>query len=174
MEAWEAIRDKRDTRDYEPRPIAAEALQRILQAGRMAGSSKNAQPIRLVVVRDDARKRALAGCGDFTTHLPESPLVITIVRFEGSRPFDAGRAAQNMMLVAHALGVASCPVGIQRDDCAREVLGLPADTVVAMAITFGYPRGGRAAGRGDRRLPLDEYVHWERWGQHLADPAQDG
>ncbi len=166
MEAYEAIVGKRDTRDYEDRPIPDDAIRRLLQAARMAGSSKNEQPIRLVVVRDEAQKRALAGCGDFTTHLPSSPLVIVIVRTQGSRAFDAGRAAQNMMIAAHALGIASCPVGIQHDDRAREVLGTPADTVVAMAITFGYPRGGRAVGRGDRRLPLEDYVHWERWGAH--------
>lgn len=164
MDTWKAIRGKRDTRDYEPRPIADDAQRRILQAGRMAGSSKNAQPIRLIVIRDAARKRALAACGDFTTHLPDSPLVIVIVRFDGSRPFDAGRTAQNMMLAAYELGIASCPVGIQHDERAREALGLPSDTVVAMAITFGYPRGGRAVGRGEARLPIGEYVHWEQWG----------
>lgn len=165
METYQAIVGKRDTRDYEDRPIPDEALQRILQAGRMAGSSKNAQPIRLVVIRDPGQRAALARCGDFTTHLASSPLVVAIVRFDGSRPFDAGRAAQNMMLAAYDLGIASCPVGIQHDGPAREVLGTPADTVVAMALTFGYPRGGRVVGRGERRLPLDEYVHWERWGQ---------
>ena len=49
------------------------------------------------------------------------------------------------------------------DDCAREVLGLPADTVVAMAITFGYPVGGKASGRGDRRIDLETFVRRGRW-----------
>lgn len=163
MDVYEAILSKRDTRDYDPRPIADEVLQRIVRAGRMAGSSKNEQPIRLVVVRDAERKQALAGCGDFATHLPASPLVIVVVRFEGSRPFDAGRTAQNMMLAARAEGIASCPVGIQHDDCAREVLGLPANTIVAMAITLGYPAGGRIQSRGNPRIGLDEFVRWETW-----------
>lgn len=166
MDAYEAIVTKRDTREYEPRPVEDVHLRVLLQAARMAGSSKNEQPIRLIVVRSQEQKDALAACGDFTTHLPGSPLVIVVVRAEGSRPFDAGRAAQNMMVVANALGLASCPVGIQHDDAARKVLDLPQDQVVAMAVTFGYPRGGgRPQGRGDRRLPLGEYVSYERWGQ---------
>ncbi len=165
MDAYEAVVTKRDTREYEQRPIPDDALRRILQAGRMAGSSKNEQSVRAIVIRDPAGKAALAGCGDFTTHMPSSPLVIVIVRFEGSRPFDAGRAAQNMMVVAHAEGIASCPVGIQHDDRAREVLGLPADQIVAMALTLGYPTGGRATARGERRLSLDDYTYWERWGE---------
>lgn len=166
MDAYEAIITKRDTREYDGRAIEDEHLQKILQAARMAGSSKNAQPIRLVVVRDQGQKEALAKCGDFTTHLPSSPLVVVVVRVEGSRPFDAGRTAQNMMVAANALGIASCPVGIQHDEAARKVLDLPSDQIVAMAITFGYPKGGgRPQGRGDRRLGLDEFVSWERWGQ---------
>ncbi len=163
MDAYDAILAKRDTRDYDDRPIPDAVVRQLLQAGRMAGSSKNEQPLRFVVIRDPEQKRALASCGDFTTHLPASPLVIAIVRYEGSRAFDAGRAAQNMMIAAQALGIASCPVGIQHDDRAREVLGSPPNTVVAMALTFGYPGGGRAKGRGDRRLPFDTLVHWERW-----------
>ncbi len=166
MDAYEAIITKRDTREYDPRPVESEHLERLLQAARMAGSSKNAQPIRLVVVRDQAQKEALAACGDFTTHLPGSPLVIVVVREEGSRPFDAGRTAQNMMVAANALGIASCPVGIQHDDAARKALDLPGDQIVAMAITFGYPKGGgRPRGRGDRRLDLGEFVSYERWGR---------
>lgn len=163
MDAYEAIVTKRDTREYDGRPIEEGDLERLLQAGRMAGSSKNEQPIRLIVIRDPEQRARLAECGDFTSHLPGSPLVVVVVRYDGSRPFDAGRTAQNMMVCAHALGIASCPVGIQHDERAREVLGLPANTVVAMAITFGYPAGGRARGRGERRMPLDDYVMYERW-----------
>ncbi len=164
MDAYEAILTKRDTREYDGRAIEEEHLDRILRAARMAGSSKNAQPIRLIVIRDEAQKQRLAACGDFTEHLPTSPLVIVIARHEESRAFDAGRTAQNMMVTAHALGIASCPVGIQHDNPAREVLELPSDMIVAMAITFGYPPGGRAISRGEPRMSMDEYVSWERFG----------
>ena len=163
MDAYEAIVTKRDTREYEARPISDEHLHRIVQAGRMAGSSKDAQPIRLILLTEQADKDAIARCGDFTDHLPRSPLVVIVVRLGDSRPFDAGRAAQNMMVTANADGIASCPVGIQHDDCAREVLGLPRDAIVAMAITFGYPTGGRAMGRGSQRLDLYAFVRRNSW-----------
>ena len=68
----------------------------------MAGSSENEQPIRVIVVRDAAQKTELANCGDDTKHLPTSPLVIVLVRIDGSPPFDAGRAGQNMMVAAQS------------------------------------------------------------------------
>lgn len=163
MDAYEAIVTKRDTREYEPQPISPEHLRRIVQAGRMAGSSKDEQPIRLLLLTEQADREAIATCGDFAEHLPGSPLVVIVVRLGDSRPFDAGRVAQNMMVAAQADGIASCPVGIQHDDCARKVLGLPADATVAMAITFGYPSGGRVQGRGSRRIDLDSFVRRGRW-----------
>src|SRR3712207_2523211 len=71
---YDVIRTKRDTRAYADRPIPEETLQRILQAGRMAGSSKNSQPVRFVVLRDRARKEELAARGDFATELAWAPL----------------------------------------------------------------------------------------------------
>ncbi len=49
MDAYRAIVDKRDQRAFLDRPIADDALGRILQAGRMTGSSKNVEPNRFVV-----------------------------------------------------------------------------------------------------------------------------
>lgn len=163
MNAYDAIISKRDTRDYEQRPIEPLTLRRIIQAARMAGSSKNEQPIRLLLISDPSMKERLAACGDFTEHLPRTPLIAVIVRLGDSRPFDAGRVGQNIMVAARAEGVASCPVGIQHDDQAREVLALPPEATVAMAITLGYPVPGTAGGRGDNRIELDQFVRWESW-----------
>jgi nitroreductase len=174
MTPYEAILTKRDMRVFNDRPIPDEVLHRMLQAGRMAGSAKALEPARFVVIRDQAQKEALAACGDFTPHLITAAVVVAIVLepemgvvgkpltlFRG--PFDAGRAAQNMMLAAWAEGVASCPASMHHADAAAEVLGLPDGYVVANTIAFGYPEPGDGARPARPRKPLDEYVHWERW-----------
>ena len=163
MDAYTCIRTKRDSREYADRPISDEALQRILQAGRMAGSSKNTQPWAFVVLRDEARKAELAACGQFAAHVPSAPLVIAVVLTPGGGAFDAGRAAQNMMLAAWAEGITSCPVSMHDQDCAARALGLPAEHRVAIVISFGYPESEASRHRGVARAPLDELVHEERW-----------
>jgi nitroreductase len=163
MDADTCIRTKRDSRAYASRAIDEETLQGILQAGRMAGSSKNTQPWRFVVLRDAERKRELASCGQFAQHVPGAPLVIAIVLTPGGGAFDAGRAAQNMMLAAWAEGITSCPVAMHDRECAARVLGLPDDHVVAIVITFGYPESEQSLHRGIARTPLAELVHEERW-----------
>jgi len=162
MDAYTCIIGKRDTRTYADKPIRPDALRRILQAGRMAGSAKNSQLSRFVLLEERARKEDLAACGQFAAHIPWAPVVVAIVMPEQGRDFDAGRCAQNMMLAAHADGIASCPVSMHDQDCARRVLGLPEGHKVPIVIAFGYPPATPRA-PGAPRTPLDELVHRERW-----------
>ena len=163
MDAHTCIRTKRDSRAYDGLPVPEEALQRILQAGRMAGSSKNTQPWRFVVLRHPDGKAGLAACGQFAQHVPTAPLVIAIVLTPGGGAFDAGRAAQNMMLAAWAEGITSCPVAMHDRECAVRTLGLPEDHQVAIVISFGYPASEASRHRGVPRTPLSELVHHEAW-----------
>ena len=163
MEAYEAIVTKRDRREYQDKPIPPEIVQRILQAGRMAGSSSNSQPVRFVVMRDRSVVEALAPGGRGTAPLLKSPLPIVIVLKKGARDFDVGRAVQNMMVAAWAEGIISCPVGIQDKELAQKVLGHPDDYEVSIGVAFGYPEQGSPKSRGQTRLPLEEIVHWDRW-----------
>ncbi len=164
MSTYRTIVTKRDTRAYTDAAVADAQLETILRAGRMAGSSKNQQPLRFVVLRDRAQAQRLAAAGDFTEPIRHAPLSIAILLRSDQRPFDAGRAAQNMMLAAWELGITSCPVAIHREADARGVLGHPESYVVAMVIVFGHPRPDVPLGRGAARLPLHELVHHERWG----------
>ena len=49
MDTFLAIASKRDTRQYAERPIPEDAVQRILDAGRRSGSSKNLQRWSFIV-----------------------------------------------------------------------------------------------------------------------------
>lgn len=163
MNAYQTIVTKRDTRQYTAKPIPDDTLRRILQAGRMAGSSKNSQPCRFVVVAEPAQKAALAECGQFSSYIPTAPVIITIVVLPGGRDFDAGRAAQNIMLAAWAEGITSCPVTLHDSACVTRTLGLPEGHWVAVAVALGYPPPGALQTLGQPRRPLDEFVHHERW-----------
>lgn len=163
MDTYKSIVTKRDTRSYAEKTISEDSLERILQAGRMAGSSKNSQPCRFVVLEKEARKKDLAECGQFAAHIPSAPVVIAVVLQPDGGAFDAGRAAQNMMVAAWNEGITSCPVSMHDADCARQVLGLPEGHRVAIVLPFGYPEPSAAMSLGKPRLGLDELVHRDRW-----------
>jgi nitroreductase len=179
METWTVIRTKRAVRDYDPRPVPEEVIHRVLQAGRLTGSARNLQPWRFILVREEKGKKALSRCGRFASHLASAAFVVVIcteARHRRWAAFDAGRAAQNMMLAAWDQGVASCVAALHDEKCAREALGIPEDYDIQIAIGFGYPS---PAGEGpihrfirtkvlrvQGRKPLQELVFYERWGQH--------
>jgi nitroreductase len=173
MEAYECIISKRDTRTYTGQPIEEETLRKVLQAGRMAGSSKNTQPVRLVVVRDREWLTELATCGQFTQPLLGAQVGVAICCPPAGSDFDAGRAAQNMMLAAWSQGIASCPTSIHDQPCIREKLQLPQDVEdeatgrkgwrVVVILALGYPDPKVPMGMGRKRVDLSEFVHEERW-----------
>lgn len=164
MDAYQAIITKRDTRQYLPDEVGTEALERVLRAGRMAGSAKNAQLTRLVVVTEPERRQQLAGAGDFTSWIHVAPVILVLVApFEGGRLFDLGRMAQNLMLAAHDLGLATCPVTFHHQDRLREAVGLPAELEGPMGITLGHPGPVDASRPRSPRIPLEELVRRETW-----------
>ena len=164
MDAYQAIITKRDTRQYLPDAVADEVLDRVLRAGRMAGSAKNAQLTRIVVVTDEERRRQLATCGDFTAWIHVAPVVLVLVApVEGGRLFDLGRMAQNLMIAAHDVGLATCPVTFHHQDRIRPVLALPPEMEAPMGITLGHPAALDPDRPRARRLPLGDLVHRETW-----------
>ena len=164
MDVYEAIVNKRDTRDFTEDPVSEDDLHKVLQAGRMAGSAKNQQLNRIVVVTDAGDRAKLGECGKFADWVPSCPVVMAIVvPKEGGKAFDIGRMTQNMMVAAHGLGLASCPVTFHDSDCVRELLGFPDDHEAPMGVGIGHPAPPKEKRESSPRIPLDELVDWGRW-----------
>ena len=156
MDAYLAVVSKREVREYAPREIEPDVERRILEAGRMAGSSKNRQTRRFVVVRDEGVREEVASCVYAGDNVRGAALVVAIVvGRKGPAAFDAGRAAQNMMLAASNDAVGSCPNGIAEADRLREALEHGEDEQVATVLTFGYPAKPR---RDPLSLAAEEWV----------------
>jgi FMN reductase [NAD(P)H] len=84
---------------------------------------------------------------------------------------DAGKATMLVLLAAIDEGLAAGVFGVPADrmQSVRELLDLPRDVAIVEVITLGHPAtddvSDRLSSRGTRpRRPLDELVHWERWG----------
>jgi nitroreductase len=138
MDTFLAIASKRDQREYSDPEIPAEVVRRILDAGRIAGSAKNKQPWRFLVVATPELRERVAATVYTPGNVRGSKLVLAIV-VEGSASFDAGRAAQNMMLAAWNDGVTSCPNGMPDRAATGELLGLGENEQVLTILSFGYP-----------------------------------
>ena len=169
MDAYQAITSLRSVRQFDlGRPIDEAVLHRILQAGRMSGSSKDSQPWWFIVVRERATLQALSKTGDYAQHLAGAAFAVAIVfdpRFYRGE-FDSGRTTQNMMLVAWNDGLGSCIASMHREDDCKAVLGVPPELRLQHIISFGYPLPvdqSIPVVPKRRRKPLGEIVMQEHW-----------
>ena len=161
MDTYLAIASKRDERAYAAAPVPPEVERRILDAGRVSGSSQNTQKWEFVVVADGQQE--LAGAVYAPQNVSTAALVVAIVGEAGG--LDVGRCMQNMMLAAWNDGIGSCPAHLPEPELTR-LLGLPEGLFINRVIGFGYVDPERAApppSVARRRLSLTELVHWERW-----------
>ena len=171
MDTWDAITSRLNVRSFEDRPISADDLDRILEAGRRAPSSRNRQPWDFVVVTDRDQLRELSEVWRGAGHVANSAatVVLAIEDFEEPRQreiarYDLGQATMAMMIAAADRGIGSGHAAVGDQDKAREVLGLPADRLAALMIDFGYPadRPLRPL-RNPNRRPFEDVVHRGRW-----------
>jgi len=144
----------RAIRDYQDKILSSEDLDAILEAGRWTGSSKNNQDWSFVAVTDSDRLQGLATFGSYTQPIKDSAATVVLVQEKGGNDFDIGRAAQNMMLAAKAVGVASCPITLHREEGASDFVGASRGAKVRYAIALGYPADGAEPRRfGGRKKP---------------------
>ena len=167
MEVFECIRSRRTVRDFKPDPVPETVVRKILQAARWAPSSSNSQPWHFIVIQD---RLMLAKLGDVATQGPfiaGAPMAIAIVMEGAWRPqLDAGRAIQQMELVAWSEGLGTCFVGFRAQDQAdrvKELLNVPAELELVTVMPFGYRVEGRS-GRGIPRKPMGGLAHRESFG----------
>ena len=157
MDTFLAIASKRDVREYADTPIPDDVVHRILDAGRLAGSSRNKQEREFVIVSNIEAMAALVYAPE---NVRGAALVVAIAGAAGA--FDVARAAQNMMLAAWNDGVVSCPNGVREPGAAERLVGAP----VGAVLSFGYPakprdpesRSAEEWSARANRKPFDEVV----------------
>ncbi|HEX2026954.1 MAG TPA: nitroreductase family protein [Nitriliruptorales bacterium] len=171
METWDAIRARRDVREYQDRPIPPEALDRILEAARRTPSASNQQRWDFVLVTDREQLEDLARVWQGATHVARSAatigLVAPVTEDSWTRMavhYDLGQATMSIMLAAADLGIGSGHAAVRDQKLSRRLLDLPPDRELAWLIALGYPaqRPLRPIREPDRR-PFEEVVHRSRW-----------
>jgi nitroreductase len=144
VDTFLAIASRREVRDYADRPVPEPVLRRILDAGRLAGSARNVQPWRFVVVEPQELRDRLAETVYAPDNVRGAAVAVAIV---GRNSIDTGRCAQNMLLAAWNEGVGGVPNGMPDPTRTAEVLGLGPDEAPAIVLTFGYPARERDPSR---------------------------
>jgi len=166
---YETARTVLAVREYRDDPIPDDVVRRIIEAGRLTGSSQNGQPWHFVVVSDRDTLRRLGNAVPYGRYTGGAALAIAVAVDRSSRfgLSDASRAIQSMILTAWDEGVGSNWTGFSGMEDVRSILGIPEAYDVVAVVPFGYP--GRRLGRGRKnRKPLAEVASREHFGQPFS------
>ncbi len=171
MDLYEAIHRRCSVRSYQGKSVEHDKLQRVLDAGRLSPSARNAQNRKFVVVRDVEPRLALERASG-QAFLGQAPVVIAVVSTDPHRlmhcgvpagPVDCAIAIDHMTLAAVAEGLGTCWVGHFDQDACRKILHVPAEAQIIELLVLGYPATEGKPPKTKDRKPLAEVVRWETY-----------
>jgi nitroreductase len=152
MGIWDIIHRRRTVRRFKPTSIEQPLLERLADAGRLAPSAANLQPLEFIVVEDLEVRRAVFPCLKWAAYIAprgnprpgQEPMayIVTLVNLavrEKGFEYDVGAAMENMILAAKQEGLGSCwLLSVEREKLA-EILGIPSGYRIDCVLALGYP-----------------------------------
>lgn len=163
----DAIFARRSIRQYTGKPVSAEHLKKLLEAGMAAPSSNNRQPWHFVVIEERAALDRLAEVHPHGKMLGTAAAAIAVCGDTTVAPDfwiqDCAAATENILVAAAGLGLGAVWLGCHpRDDrvaAIRGVLGIPGHIGILSLVSIGHP--------GESKPPRTQYsegrVHHEKW-----------
>lgn len=152
MELMELLKGRRSYRRFKQKEISGEILGEILEAARLASSSRNCQPLTYIVIKEPAKVKEVFALTRWAGYLPpeqgqpkegeEPVLFIAVIQNHDILKdcgTDAGLAISNMTLAAWNHGVGSCMIGACNKPLLSEMFGLTENQSIHTVVGFGYP-----------------------------------
>jgi nitroreductase len=158
MNVYEAVMKRRSIRRFKDKAVPHEALEKCIDAARLAPSGRNQQLCEFIVIND---ARVLPGIFENiggSAKLPpdkggprpeQAPKAYTIILINKTREGDANRrrvtlidvglAAENIMLAALEQGIGSCPILMFNEADIKILLEITEGYDIALVIAMGYP-----------------------------------
>jgi nitroreductase len=170
MSLLEIAKKRYSVRSYMDKEVEKEKLLQVLEAGRIAPSAVNFQPVHLIVITDKEEKEKVTEAYP-RGWLKAAPVIIAVCgdhsqswkRKDGKDhcDIDAAIAIDHMTLAATDLGLGTCWICAFDSKLCHEILELPEHMEVIALLPIGYPQGERIT--ESKRKDLEELVSWERY-----------
>jgi nitroreductase len=152
MSLYDLIVSRRSIRQFKPESISREILEDIANAGRLAPSAANRQPLEFVLVEEEGIRSGLFSCLKWAGYIapegnpkpgqePRAYIVVLVnskIKEKGFE-WDVGAAVENMILAAWDKGIGSCWIISVERERVRDLLRVPELYRVDSVLALGYP-----------------------------------
>jgi len=150
VEVYDAIISRRSIRRFKQKPIEPDLLKKLVNAGRLAPSAANFQPLEYFIVNDKDLCAQIFDTIGWAGYIKpkwtpieseRSVAYIILLSKDVEKNWtirDASLASENIVLAAEAEGIGSCILLNVDKDKIKEILELPDDLFVDSVIALGY------------------------------------
>jgi nitroreductase len=166
----EEIVNRRSIREYCDKPVEADKLARILEAGRLAPSARNQQDWRLIVVTDPQIKNDLVDqASPRQAFLKKAPIILAACALNPDYVMRCGHPSylidlaivlDHIALQTVREGMGTCWIGSFDENRAKDALKIPGPVRIVELMSLGYYDHLPAA---KDRKPYQELFKWESW-----------
>ena len=163
--AYEIVVSKLDIRQFKDIDVSNEIRLKILESARQVGTGLNSQHLRFILIDSKDMLQLLAEdstSGGWVSGANFAIVILTNSDY-GFKMLDAGRAVQNMQLVAWSEGVGSGLFTGIRDEKMRTDFNIPEDLDIAVIVGFGYP-SRKLIGMKKNRMSMNNILFHQRYG----------
>jgi nitroreductase/FMN reductase [NAD(P)H] len=190
----ETLLGHRSHRRYRDAPVSDADLEVLFSAAFSAPAKSDLQQSTVVVVRDPAKRAAIADlipsmewlrtCPVFMVFCADSRRIRKICALRGKTfgndhldavlngAVDTGLVMSFFIQAAQAMGLGCCPISVVRNhiEAISEILDLPEFVFPIAGMSLGWPD---QEGYVSTRLPLSIFVHEDRYDDHALEAELD-
>ena len=173
MSLFDVLKRRRACRSFIPKPIPAEILEKIVYAGHRAPTGGNIPYRFLILVKDPEQLKVLKTVtpgyfGDSSAAI----VVCTDLRVDGGISnvdadqcslYDAGAAAENIVLAAYALGLGASFIKSYPENALKTILKLPDGCRTELVVSLGYPAPNEPP--AIRKRPEGKITYYDKFGE---------
>jgi nitroreductase len=146
---FDVLKRRRACRSFVAKEISDEILSKIAYAGHRAPTGGNIPYRFLIVVKDPNQLKMLKAAAP--GYFGESTAAIVVctdlragdgvskIDLEQCTLYDAGAAAENVVLAAYALGLGASFIKSYSETAVKTILGLPETCRTELIVSLGYP-----------------------------------
>ena len=150
MDVYKAIMSRRSIRRFKQKTISVEVLKKLVDAGRLAPSAANLQPLEFFIVRDKKICSQLFETISWAGYIKpkwtpvegERPTGYIVMLVKDSKnPWylrDVSLASENIVLTAESEGLGSCILCKIDKEKIRSILKIPETYIIDSLIALGH------------------------------------